>query len=143
MGITLKPHSVIKARLKVNKKGPVQAFLTQTCAKAMDKYVPMDTGTLAETVIYVGEPTSNVKIDRITYTQPYARYMYNGKLMVDPDTGSSWAKKGTKKILTDKDLHYNKGGHAFAGPHWDQRMWTAEKDKVIKDVQRFIEHGGY
>lgn len=125
MSVTLKPHSVIMARLKVTKKGPVQAFLTETCAKAMDKYVPMDTGTLAETVIVNGNTTSNVRKDTITYAQQYADYVYKGI-----------SKSG-------KQLNYHTDKHKWAGPYWDKRMISAEGKRIVKDVQKFIERGGY
>lgn len=125
MSVELKPHSVIKARLKVNNKGPVQAFLTATCAKAMDKYVPMDTGTLAETVILNGQPTTNVKKDRITYAQKYANYVYKGV-----------SRNGNA-------LHYHTDKHKWAGPYWDDRMISAEGKRVVRDVQKYIERGGY
>ena len=125
MSITLKPHSVIMARLKVNKKGPAHAFLTATCAKAMDKYVPMDTGALAETVILNGQPTANVKKDTITYTQQYADYVYKG------------ISKGGGQ------MHYHTDKHKWAGPYWDERMISAERERIVKDVQKFIERGGY
>jgi len=125
MSVVLKPHSIIKARLKVTKKGPVHAFLTATCAKAMEKYVPYDTGTLSETVIINGEPTVNVTEDTITYAQKYASYVYKGI-----------SKSGKK-------LHYHTDMHPGAGPRWDERMISGEGKKVVKDVQRFIERGGY
>ena len=44
----------------------------------------------------------------IIYPGPSARYLYSGKLMVDPDTGSSYAPKGGTKVLTDKKLVFSK-----------------------------------
>ena len=124
MSVELKPHSVIKARLKVNNKGPVQAFLTATCAKAMENYVPFDTGTLSETVILGGKPTTNVTETTITYAQPYANYVYKGI-----------SKNGN-------ELHYHTDKHKGAGPYWDKRMISGEGKRVVRDVQRFIERGG-
>lgn len=127
MSVYLKPHSVIMARLHLKPKGrdSAQAFLTATCAKAMDKYVPMDTGTLAETVILNGRLTSNVKDKTITYAQKYANYVY----------------KGISKSRNPLNYHTDK--HTWAGPYWDKRMISAEGDRVVKDVQKYIERGGY
>lgn len=110
----------IKKKLKIDDNGPAQAFMTATVAKAMDKYVPFDTGTLAETVIFNGRPTSNVTENTITYTQPYAEYVYKGI-----------SKSG-------KPLNYSLDKHTYAGPHWDQRMLTAEKDSIIKQIEDYI-----
>lgn len=46
---------------------------------------------------------------RLVWSTPYARYLYYGLLMVDSVTGSSWARKGSTKVLTDKPLHYANG----------------------------------
>ena len=45
---------------------------------------------------------------RLIWVTPYARYLYYGLLMVDSVTGSAWARKGTNKRLTDKELIYHK-----------------------------------
>ena len=38
--------------------------------------------------------------------------------MVDEQTGSPWARKGARKIITNKDLQYNKNAHPKATDHW-------------------------
>ena len=120
----LKPNNVIYADLGLQNGGPVHAFFTATCAKAMDKYVPFDKGTLAETVILDGKPTANVGVDTITYEQPYARYVYYGRSKY-----GAWLK-------------YNKSKHQYAGPYWDKRMWTAQKNDIVKQVQDYIKKVG-
>ena len=66
----LKPVSQIKVSLGINPDGLVQRFLTDTCAKHMDKYVPMDTGALRSNI----SKTAN----SITYESPYAHAQYVG-----------------------------------------------------------------
>lgn len=46
---------------------------------------------------------------------PQARYLYEGKVMVDEVTGSAWARKGRKKITTATPLKYT--GRDYVGPH--------------------------
>ena len=41
---------------------------------------------------------------------PYGRFLYGGKVMVDPVTGSPWARKGAKKVLTGRDLTFSRPG---------------------------------
>lgn len=124
MPVEIKPANIIKARLGIQPNGRIQKFFTNTCAKHMDKYVPFRTGTLAETVVINGNPTSNVKDKTINYEQPYARYVYYGI-----------SKNG-------KPLVYNKSMHAYAGKYWDKRMWSAEKDKILNEVQNELNRGG-
>lgn len=69
----INPTSVIKANLGIQENGPVQSFLTATCYRYMDKYVPKDTGALREIV--------DIQPKSITYQSPYAHYMYIGKTM--------------------------------------------------------------
>lgn len=46
---------------------------------------------------------------QIVFPGPYARFLYMGKVMVDPDTGSPFARKGAVKIVTDRDLQFQVG----------------------------------
>lgn len=145
MSVKMKPTSVIKARLGINKGGRVQAFLTNTCYKHMDKYVPYDNGTLAYDSV-------DVQTDRIVYQAPYAHYLYEGKVMgpsipiKENGVIVRWVSpKGEKKHYTGKDIDYSKSiakGHTYAGPHWDKRMVSAEMQDVVKEVQSYINRGG-
>ena len=58
--------------------------------KDTSPYVPMLTGSL--------DKRTRVDGSEVIYPGPYARYLYFGKLMVDPATGSSYASKGTTKV---------------------------------------------
>lgn len=99
--------------------------------KDTSPYVPALTGSL--------DRTTRVVENTIIYPGPYARYLYYGKLMVDPETGSSYAKKGSTKVLTDKNLVYNKAMHAQAQSHWFEaskaenlKKWIRVADKAVK-----------
>ena len=81
----------------------------------MDKYVPMDTGALSETL--------DVGADYITYEQPYAHYQYKGISQ------------------SGKPLNYSTEKHAYAGSYWDKRMVSAEMNDVIKEVQEYVNRG--
>lgn len=50
-----------------------QLFVAETCAKYMDKFVPMDSGTLAQS--YTTEPK------KVIYNAPYATHVYYGDWM--------------------------------------------------------------
>jgi len=75
---------------------------------------------------------TRVEGNKIIYPGPNSQYLYYGKLMVDPDTGSSWAKKGAVKVLTDKDLIFNKSVHSLAQSHWFESSKALNKDNWIK-----------
>lgn len=99
--------------------------------KDTSPYVPFLTGSL--------DQRTRVDGSQIIYPGPYARYLYYGKLMVDPATGSSYATKGTTKVLTDKNLVFNKASHANAQAHWFEaskaenlEKWIRVADKAVK-----------
>jgi hypothetical protein len=109
MPVKLKPTSQIKARLGIEPNGRVQKFLTNTCYKHMDKYVPRDEGNLRTIV--------DIKADSITYESPYAKYQYYGV-----------SKNG-------KPLNYRTPG---TGDYWDKRMVSAEMQNVVEEVQNYV-----
>ena len=116
--------------------------LTEGCTKAehtvalqvrkdTSPYVPMLTGSL--------DKRTRVEGAEVIYPGPYARYLYFGKLMVDPATGSSYAPKGTTKVLTDKNLVFNTASYAQAQAHWFEaskaenlEKWVRVADKAVK-----------
>ena len=100
--------------------GPVQRWFTNECAKLMDGYVPMQSGTLKNTR-YIG-------YDCVEYRMPYAHYHYRGMLMLAP-SGSSWAKFGERKHDSGKELTYH--GAPKRGKEWDRRMWADHGRRLL------------
>ena len=99
--------------------------------KDTSPYVPALTGDL--------DRRTRVDGSKVIYPGPQSRYLYHWKLMVDPTTGSSYAQKGTTKVLTDKNLVFNKAMHAQAQSHWFEASkaenlgkWVRVADKAVK-----------
>ena len=101
--------------------------------KDMTTYMPHVTGTQinkakAMSASLAGSGTV------VAAAPPEGRFLYEGKVMVDPVTGSPWARAGAKKIVADRDLKY---GNPKATPHWFD---TAKKNhgkswvKLVKKV---------
>lgn len=122
----MKPTSQIILDLGLEPNGEIHQWFTDTCALHMDKYVPFDTGALAESVVLSNGEINrkNVYKNAIVYNQQYARYVYYGI-----------SKSG-------KPLNYQTDKHNLAGPNWDQEMWTADKDKIVKEVQNYFDKRG-
>lgn len=101
-------------------KGAEHALAVQM-AKDTEPYVPAMTKSLANRV-HPKQPRlmdrTRVDDDTIIYPGPYARFLYHGKLMIDPNTGSSWAPKGASKQITGKDLNISQSVHGKAQSHW-------------------------
>ena len=105
--------SQIKKELGIEPNGRVQRVFQMACYKAMDRFVPMDTGNLRTNV-----DLSNPK--QIVYESPYAHAQYVGR-------------------TTGPVIHYTTAG---TGSYWDLRMWTSKKDEVIRTVKNEMMRGG-
>ena len=65
---------------------------------------------------------------------PSGRFLYEGKVMIDPVTGSSWARKDAKKVVTNRPLIYS---NPQATPHWFDtakerhgKQWVDETKRI-------------
>jgi hypothetical protein len=97
-------------------------------AKDTTPYVPFKTGTLSNATKIIG--------NMIVYPGPYSRFLYYGKLMVDPDTGSPWARKGAKKVLTDRNLVFSQEGHSEAQAFWFEASKAQNLDKWVEQAAK-------
>lgn len=69
---------------------------------------------------------------------PQGRFLYEGKVMVDPETGSPWARKGAKKVVMERPLTY---GNPKATPHWFDTAKNAHGKSWVEGVKQ-IAGGG-
>lgn len=116
----------------------VQSVIDNEVIKHMAPYTPMITGALQHSAT-MGTVIGSGKI---IYNHPGARYLYYGKLMVSSITGSAYASKGEKKVLTDKDLNYTLAQHPQAGKLWFERMKADKLDSIMRSAQSAAGSGG-
>ena len=102
--------------------------------KDTSPYAPMLTGDLKK--------KTRVEGGYIIYPGPYARYLYYGKLMVDPNTGSSYAPNGGTKVLTDKNLVFNQASHPQAQDHWFEASKAQNLDKWLRVAEKAVVKNG-
>ena len=116
-----------------------QLFFATELHRLADDYVPFDNGILSANsrVVDNGEA--------IEYDTPYSRYLWYGKLMVDPVTGKGaffnenygfWSRPYVKKVLTDRDLEFQ--GSPVRGSHWVMRCWNDNKNSIIQATEKYI-----
>lgn len=120
----------------------VKAALAQACTKsehAVALQVKKDTAPFVPARNNVLTNDTKVIGNLVVYPGPYARYLYYGKLMVDPETGSSWVRKGEHKVLTDRNLVFSRAVHPQAQSHWFEaskaqnlEKWVRVADKAVK-----------
>lgn len=132
-----------------------QKFVDSECIRLMEPYIPFRNGSLEQsaktsTVIGSGEIRQN---------QPYAHYMYYGKVYgpnfpIVEENGSTEGKvvfgkyegngvivgwcspKGKKKHPTGRELKYDTTKHPQAGSFWFKRMVADHKDEILKGAAK-------
>lgn len=76
---------------------------------------------------------------------PQGRFLYEGKTMVSPTTGSTYAKRGEKKVLVSQytgktrakeNLQYTKTAHPKAQSHWFDAAKDVDGKEWVKRVKR-------
>lgn len=119
------PNNVLDRRVE-----KANAWLVAEIIKDTDPFVPARTGVLAMNVQRHGHT--------IVYASPYARFQYYGKVMIDPATGSTFAPKGTRKVLTERNLKYSKGMHKNARPHWFEASKALNETRWMEGVRKIL-----
>ena len=123
----------------------VQEALAEACTRAehdlaehvekdTQPFVPMLTGSLTQRTRVVG--------NAVIYPAPYARFLYYGKVMVDPNTGSTYAPKGGTKVLTNRNLVFTKASHPQAQAHWFEAAKAQDLSKWINVAAKAVEKFG-
>lgn len=114
----------IDPKLIAKRTPKAEHILAVQAAKDTEQFVPALTGSLSQ--------RTQVKDVKIIYPGPYARYLYGGKVMVDPATGSPWATKGATKVLTDRNLVFNRAMHGQAQAEWFEASKSLNLDKWLR-----------
>lgn len=99
-------------------------ILAQQVKKDTSPFVPFLTGSLDQRTQVIG--------NTVVYPGPYARFLYYGKVMVDPETGSTWAKPGGTKVVTDRNLVFTKAFHHQACAHWFETSKALNLQKWLR-----------
>lgn len=100
--------------------------------KDTSPFVPFRNGSL--------DTRTRVVDNMVIYPGPYAQFLYYGKVMVDPETGSTFAPPGGTKVVTDKNLVFNKTGHAQAQAFWFEASKSENLDKWIRIAEKAVKH---
>ena len=100
--------------------------------------MPMITGSFINTTRAASAAVQGSGVVYAAYG-PQGRFLYEGKGMVDEQTGSPWARRGAKKVLVSQyggktrakeQLEYTKQAHPKAQAEWfeaakktDEKAW--------------------
>lgn len=132
----------IMRRLGVTAQGDVQRFHTANVRRRIQRYMPYRSGATIKLMIAqspADEPFIHIDV-------PYARMLYYGKVMVDPQTGAAgfltengWrSRKGVPKVVSGRDIQYDQTKNPQAGPFWDRRLMSAEGEAMRRDLQDYV-----
>lgn len=133
MSTAVKVNASLKDKLSNFVDDETRLFAQNTLYRYMAPYTPMITGMLRDNV--------EISKDGVRYLSPYARYLYNGQLMVSSVTGSAWAKHDEPpKVLADppKELRYSHDVSPLATSHWGQAAMDAKGDSIVAEIEEFI-----
>ena len=120
--ISMKDNFSAPLMKKLQRAGPRAAHAVAVqVEKDTEPFVPARTKSLAN--------RTRVVDSSVIYPGPSARMLYNGKLMIDPDTGSAWAQKGSTKVVTGKDLDIKTDVHSQAQAHWVEASKAQNMEK--------------
>ena len=137
MGVTFAMHfggmEAIKDKL-AESCTRAESIVGQQVIKDTAPFVPALTGSL----------TIRTRLDgnKIIYPGPYARFLYYGKVMVDPQTGSTFAPKGGTKVLTNRDLVFSKAMHPQAQSHWFEASKAQNMEKWVRVANKAVKKFG-
>lgn len=117
-----------------NRATQAEHAVARQIRKDTSPYVPFLNGVLDRGTRVVG--------NAVIYPAPYARFLYYGKVMIDPNTGSTWARKGETKVVTDRNLVFTKQHHPQAQDHWFEASKAQNADKWVEVAQKAVRRYG-
>lgn len=102
----------------------------------MEQYMPRETGTFVNVTRAMSAAIAGSgKV--IAAAPPAGRFLYKAKVMVDPVTNSPWARKGAKKVLTNRNLTFS---NPKATPKWFETTKENHGKQWVEKVKK--EAGG-
>lgn len=131
MSVTLKmkPIQTIYKSLGLEEQGKVQQFLGKTVADNLKKYVSFKSG-VQEASTY---PINGGK--QVVINVPYARFQAEGKVMIGVKTKRPWAKRGERKVVTNRSLKYHNS--RLRGAHPFERMKADKRDRILNQTANY------
>lgn len=136
MGLEVSLKLDIDANKLKGNAAKAQYWLDSQIMTDMMPLMPMDTGTFinataAQSQALAGSGTIIAGIG------PMGRFLYEGMVMVDPETNSPFARAGAKKVVTERPLMYSRLG---AVAHWFEEAKIVHLRDWVRGVAKF--YGG-
>lgn len=120
--------------------GLLQRWIDAAILESIEPYLPRDTGQLVASGLLHTRIGSGI----LVWKTPYARYLYEGYLMVDPKTGKGafhdpvsvrfWSRPGITKELTKTPLSFHGGGKR--GSKWPEKWMSDNLNEFETNLQK-------
>jgi len=124
-----KPLKTIYASLGLEDKGKVQQFFGKTVADNLKKYVSFKSGVQEASTRSIEGGT------KVIINVPYARFQAGGKVMIGVKSHSPWARRGERKIVTNKNLKYHGGRLRGSKPF--ERMKADKGQSILNQTVKY------
>ena len=112
-----------------------QFWLDSEVMTSMVPFMPMRDGNfINETKAQSAALAGSGKV--IAGVPPTGRFLYEGLVMVDPETNSPWARKGAKKVVAGRPLKYDKSKNPKATDHWFDAAKKKDGKNWVKGVKK-------
>lgn len=134
--LILPPIKELEKATGLNEGGKVQKYIDSFVFNHSEKYLPK----LQRNHIHVDSINANkFGSGQVIWNTPDANYLYEGKLMVDELTHSSYARKGTQKIMDPKNRDLSNVKRKK--DHWFDRMIDTEMKDLVKGIENIVNGG--
>lgn len=126
----------MKKRRGLQPGGAVQRYIDNAVIKQMEPYIPRadNGGFLSTKAALLG---TKIGSGLVHMNGPYAKFQHYGKVMIYEPTGSTYAPRGEKKVVTETDLKYN--GAPMRGAMFFNRMKAAKGQDILRGAQAVAE----
>lgn len=141
--VSTKPVEAIMKSHGLTSGGDVQRFHTLNTIRRIVKYMPYRTGA----TIKLTQAQSPISGNAINTFVPFARYLHEGKVMVNAKTGKGPAyipnvgyryRRGTILKATNRPLTYTDTKNPNAGPFWGRKLMAEEGDAMLQDLKNYV-----
>ena len=107
---------------------------------SMEPFMPKQMGTFID--VTRGMSASIAGSGKVVAAAPpMGRYLYEGVVMVGERSRSAWAKKGERKVVTEKNIDYSENANPRVQSHWFEAAKKEYGKKWIEKTKK-IAGGG-
>ena len=136
-----KNFSMVKGDIKVNIRmerlsmqyNRAQFYLDSQVMTGMVPLIPLNAAILLNRTRTRSEAMAGTG-QVCAAAEPYGRFLYMGKVMIDPVTKSPWAREDAEKIVTNRNLTYS---NPRTVPHWFDEAKRLHLKQWVKGVKKY------